>query len=448
VCAQSVRRQRLICHLFRYIFLLTLAGYQIAIPVGAQAQRPKPGAEAGADAQAGAKAGAKAGPGSPRVTVPSTSPLPSDELLARLPDVFRLATSQYQSLLNQIKSSVDQPRSFSNGALKLVGPKDWTSGFFAGSLWLLYEYTEQPNWRAAARDYTYRVESIKYFRGDHDVGFILNCSFGNGYRLTQERHFRKVLIHGARSLATRFNPQVGMIRSWDFGAWQYPVIVDNLMNLELLTWAARASGETRLRDIALLHADNTLKHHFRDDGSSVHLVDFEPKTGAVKKKQTVQGAADSSSWSRGQAWALYGYTLLFRETGKVEYLAQAQRIARFISHHARLPLDKIPYWDFDAPEIPNTQRDVAAAAIMASALLELSTFTEPELSQQYRLLARQQLLALSSPNYLARPGENGGFLLMHAVGNRPNNIEVDAALNYADYYFLEALLRYRKLAAK
>jgi unsaturated chondroitin disaccharide hydrolase len=368
----------------------------------------------------------------------------ADDLLARIPTIFALATLQYQSLLERIKSNLDQPRSFSNGALKLVGPRDWTSGFFAGSLWYLHEYTGQPYWRVAARNYTHRVESIKYFRGDHDVGFILNNSFGNGYRLIDERHYRKVLIHGARALASRFNPQVGMIRSWDFGVWRYPVIVDNLMNLELLTKAARLSGEERLHAVAVTHADNTLKHHFRADASSVHLVDFDPNSGTVISKQTVQGAADSSSWSRGQAWGLYGYTMMYRETGRAEYLAQAQRIAHFIINHPRLPADKIPYWDFDAPEIPNTYRDAAAAAIMASALLELSSFTSSELAAPYRLLARQQLLALSSPTYLSRAGENGGFLLMHAVGNRPSNIEVDAALNYADYYFLEALLRYRR----
>ncbi len=367
-------------------------------------------------------------------------------MLLQIPRVFELAATQYRSMLSQIKSSALLPRSFVNGALKLVNAKDWTSGFFPGALWYLYEYTVDPYWKSAAVNYMHRIESVKYFRGDHDIGFMLNNSFGNAYRLTNDRSYRKVLIHAARSLATRFNPKVGMIRSWDFGSWQYPVIIDNLMNLELLMCAARESGEERLRDIAIQHADNTLKHHFRADSSSVHLVDFDPGSGAVLKKQTVQGAADGSAWARGQAWGLYGYTMMFRESRKPAYLAQAQHIARLIMRHPRLPADKIPYWDFDAPDIPNTYRDTSAAAIMASALLELGGFSDPVIGRECRQFARAVLLSLTSPDYLATPGKNGGFLLMRAVGNLPNKVEVDVPLNFADYYLMEALLRYRKLA--
>lgn len=372
----------------------------------------------------------------------------SDQLSLRIAAVFELATYQYQSLLERLKSNYQQPRSFENGALKLVEPEDWTSGFFAGSLWMLYEYTADARWKSAARNYTHRVERIQYFRGHHDVGFMLNSSFGNGYRLTNERQYRKVLIQGARSLASRFKPNVGMIRSWDFKPWQYPVIVDNLMNLELLTWAARESGDDRLREIALTHADNTIKHHYRSDASSFHVVDFDSRTGAVLKKQTGQGAADDSAWARGQAWGLYGYTMMYRETRQPQYLAQAERIARFLMSHPRLPADKVPYWDFDAPGIPNTYRDSSAAAIMASALIELSGFTVAPFAEQCRQVARAQLLSLTSPAYLAGRGENGGFLLMHAVGSHPGNVEVDVPLNYADYYLLEALLRYRKWTTK
>lgn len=389
----------------------------------------------------------------------------ADELLRRIPAIFGFAADQYQSILARIDSGVDrpggilralrgllrseveQPRSFIDGKLKLVGAQDWTSGFFPGSLWYLFEYTQEAKWKTAAQRYTEGLESLKDFRGHHDVGFMLNSSFGNGYRLTQDPRYRSVLIQGAQSLTTRFAPAVGMIRSWDYPPWQFPVIVDNLMNLELLTWSAAQTGDERLRDIAVRHADNTLKHHLRADASSFHLVDFDPAIGTVLKKQTVQGAADSSTWARGQAWGLYGYTMLFRETRRPEYLAQAEKMALFILNHPRLPADKIPYWDFDTPEIPNTQRDAAAAAIMASALLELSAFVQAPNRGLFAGLARQQLLSLSSPAYLARPNENGGFLLMHAVGSRPGNSEVDVPLNYADYYFLEALLRYRRLAA-
>ncbi len=366
-----------------------------------------------------------------------------DELLQRIPKTFALATRQYEFLLESLKGQTNIPRTVVDGKLRLVDPKDWTSGFFPGSLWHLYEFTGKASWKTAAQDYTARLESIANYGGSHDVGFILNCSYGNGYRLTRDPHYREVLIQGARTLSTRFKPEVGLIRSWDHGKWQYPVIIDSMMNLELLTWAAREAFEPRLRDIALLHADNTLKNHFRPDASTWHVVEYNSTNGAVIGKETYQGAADTSAWARGQAWALYGYTMMYRETRRPEYLEQAGKVARFLMNHPRLPEDKIPYWDFYAPEIPNAPRDASAAAIMASALIELSDYSEPELSRQCLSLARQQLLSLSAPAYLAKPGENGGFLLRHSVGSMPKNSEVDVPLNYADYYFLEALRRYR-----
>ena len=373
--------------------------------------------------------------------------LPGDDTrLAQMPDTFALAARQYEFLLERLQGQTRLPRTFEGGELRLVRPEDWTSGFFPGSLWYLYEYTGQPRWKSAAQDYTARLESIKDYTRSHDVGFMLNCSYGNGYRLTGDPHYREVLLEGARTLSGRFNPQVGLIRSWDHGKWQYPVIIDNMMNLELLTWSARDAGEPRLQAIARRHADNTLKNHFRPDDSSWHVVDYNPTNGAVLQKKTHQGTTDTSAWARGQAWGLYGYTMMYRETRHPEYLAQAEKIARFLMHHPRLPEDKIPYWDFDAPDIPNAPRDASAAAITASALIELSQSVEPEFGRQCLQLARQQLLSLSSPAYLAAYGENGGFLLQHCLGNYPKNSEIDVPLNYADYYFLEALLRYRKQA--
>ncbi len=376
-------------------------------------------------------------------TKSAAKPPPPDELSARIPAVFEFAVAQYEWLLPQIQNDSRLPRSFENNRRRMVGPKDWTSGFFPGALWYLYEYTNDPKWKVAAHDYTTRLEPIKDFRDHHDVGFMLGCSYGNGYRLTGDPAYRAVLIQGARSLATRFKPEVGAIRSWDFGRWKYPVIVDNMMNLELLTWAARESGETQLHEIARQHADKTRQHHFRPDGSSYHLVDYDPATGTVLKKQTVQGFADNSAWARGQAWGLYGFTMMYRETRQPEYLAQAGSIARFILNHPRLPADKIPYWDFDAPNIPDAPRDTSAAAIMAAALLELEGFVSPAFGRQCRELARQQLLSLSAPPYLGTVGANGGFLLNHAVGHIPEKHEIDVPIIYADYYFLEALLRYR-----
>ncbi len=367
----------------------------------------------------------------------------ADELLSRIPATFTSAARQYEFLLESLQGQTNFPRTVVDGKVKLVATKDWTSGFFPGSLWYLYELTGKASWKTAAQDYTARLESIKNYGGSHDVGFMLNCSYGNGYRLMRDPHYREVLIQGARTLSTRFKPEVGLIRSWDHGKWQYPVIIDNMMNLELLTWAARETSEPRLRDVALSHADKTLKNHFRSDASSWHVVDYNPTNGAVIAKRTAQGAADTSAWARGQAWALYGYTMMYRETRRPEYLAQAGKVAGFLMNHPRLPADKIPYWDFDAPGIPDAPRDASAAAIMASALIELSDYAEPELGRQYLDVARQQLLSLSSPAYLAKRGENGGFLLRRCVGNMPKKSEVDVPLNYADYYFLEALLRYR-----
>lgn len=369
----------------------------------------------------------------------------ADELWKSIPATFEFAGSQYERLLASVKDDPGIPRTFLDGKVKTVAPKDWTSGFIAGSLWYLYEFNRDPKWLAAATDYTNRLEGIKNYRGSHDVGFILGCSYGNGFRLTGVPAYRDVMSEGATALSSRFNATVGMIRSWDHGAWSYPVIIDNMMNLEFLMSASRVEGGARFKQIAVSHADNTLKNHFRPDHSCFHVVDYDPTTGAVVAKRTHQGAADSSAWARGQAWALYGYTMMFRETGDAAYLAQATKIADFILNHPRLPSDKVPYWDFDAPGIPETPRDASAAAVMSSALIELSGAVGGENRHAYLNLAKQQLVSLSSPAYLAPAGQNGNFILMHSVGSLPSKTEVDAPLNYADYYFLEALLRYRKL---
>ena len=363
---------------------------------------------------------------------------------------FDLAARQYTLLLDTLKTSgaADTercfPRTTKDGKLVTIRDRDWTSGFFPGSLWLLHEYTADAKWGDAARDYTARLEKLKDHTGTHDLGFMIGCSFGNGHRLTKDAAYRDIMLQGARSLASRFNPFVGAIRSWDHGHWVFPVIIDNMMNLEFLLWASRESGDPRYREIAIRHAQTTLANHFREDGGSYHLVDFNPDTGAVIRRHTVQGYANSSAWSRGQAWGLYGFVVMYRETRQPAYLEQAQKIAFFLLNHNRLPADKIPYWDFDAPGIPNTPRDTAAAAIMASALIELSDHTtDAKLAKWYLDTARAQLLSLSSPAYRASAGENGGFILMHATGHYPGLGEVDVPLNYADYYFLEALLRYR-----
>jgi unsaturated chondroitin disaccharide hydrolase len=357
------------------------------------------------------------------------------------------AAAQYTRLLERLKDTDRYPRSFEHGRLRLVRPTDWTSGFLPGSLWYLFEATGDTRWRDAAQRYTEGLEELKDHKGTHDLGFMLYCSYGNGLRLTGDPKYREVLLTGAESLSTRFNPKVGAIKSWDSETWKpappwkYPVIIDNMMNLELLTWATEAGRDPRFRAIAVAHADTTLRHHFRPDASSYHVVDYSPATGEVVARQTRQGTSDDSAWSRGQAWGLYGYTMMYRETKDRAYLEQARQIAAFFMHHPRLPADKVPYWDFDAKDIPHTHRDASAAAIVSSALFELSTFVDPKAAVEYRAFAEAQLRSLASPAYRAPLGENGGFLIMHCVGDLPRDGEIDAPLIYADYYFLEALLR-------
>lgn len=358
------------------------------------------------------------------------------------------ATEQAKLLAAYLINEKDKlPRTLDkDGNLVTAKSSWWTSGFFSGTLWYLYEATGDTILLNYAKEYTSRVENEQYNKGDHDVGFMLNCSFGNGYRLTGDESYKKVLLTGAESLSTRFSEKTGVIRSWDWNVdvWQYPVIIDNMMNLELLEWASKNSDSTKYAMIAESHADVTMREHFREDYSCYHVVSYDPETGKPEIKQTRQGFADESAWARGEAWALYGYVMMYRESGEKRYLTQAENIAKFILDHPRLPKDGIPYWDFDAPDIPDAKRDASAAAIMASAFIELSTTTEADLSSKCLTIARKQLETLSSDEYFAQKGTNGNFILKHSVGSLPENSEVDVPLTYADYYYIEALLRYKK----
>lgn len=335
------------------------------------------------------------------------------------------------------------PRSYpdKNGGYFMVDYRDWTCGFPAGTYWLMYEMTGDEYWKAAATDNTLKLEGVQYLTNTHDLGFMVHCSYGNAYRLTGNEAYRDVVIEASESLVKRFNPKVGCIRSWDFGAWQFPVIIDNMMNLEMLFWASDATGDPKFRDVALSHADVTLAHHFRDDWSSYHVVSYDTLTGNPVVKQTHQGLNDDSAWARGQAWGFYGYTMCYRETGDRKYLDAAEKIGQLILKH--LPADMITYWDFNDPSIPNTNRDASAAAIMASAFYELSTFSDK--GQVYLDAANKITESLTSENYRVTDGSNGGFILRHSVGHKPVNSEVDVALNYADYYYLEALKRQKQL---
>jgi hypothetical protein len=354
------------------------------------------------------------------------------------------------NMANELKNSPELlPRSVNKETGQLITSKSswWCSGFFPGVLWYLYEFSGDTLLKTNAIDYTARVEREKHTTDNHDVGFMLYCSFGNGLRITGEKSYEEVLLTGSKSLATRYDSVVGLIRSWDFkqDVWQYPVIIDNMMNLELLLWAFEFSDDSVFYNIAISHADKTLKNHYREDNSCFHVVSYDTISGLPEKKQTQQGASDSSLWARGQSWGLYGFTMMYRETGLKRYLDQAIKIAELLIHHPNMPSDYIPYWDFLAPNIPNEERDASAAAIMASALIELSGYAPEQQKTKYLQVAGKQIRKLASSDYMAKPGSNGNFILKHNVGSKPERSEVDVPLTYADYYFVEALLRYNKL---
>lgn len=369
---------------------------------------------------------------------------------ARLKDLvdkdLNLAVDQYKLLMTNTPAD-KLPRTYDSATGKVV-PSDarwWTSGFYPGTLWYLYEYSKDTVLKDEAEKRMAIIRPNEYYTGTHDLGFMMYCSFGNAYRLTGDTAYKNVLLTSAQSLSTRFNDTVGCFKSWDHGSWTFPVIIDNMMNLELLAWASKNSDDPKYLQEAESHANTTMKNAFRPDYSSYHVIDYDPHTGDVLQKKTAQGYADSSAWARGQSWALYGYTMMFRETGDSAYLNQAHHIAHFILTNPHLPEDMVPYWDYDAPDIPNTYRDVSSASIMASAFVELSTYSQPEEAKKYKAAAEKILVSLSNPPYLSKLGEDGGFLLKHSVGSVPGNAEVDVPLTYADYYFVEALLRYKKL---
>ena len=375
------------------------------------------------------------------------SKLPADLTKTSVRHNFEFAQTQYAYMLEKINDSVKNPRTISSDEdLKLVSSKDWTSGFFPGCLWYIYEYTKAENWRTSAKYFTNNVKAEQFNAKTHDMGFKMFCSYGNGYRLTKNEEFKTILITSAKTLITRFNPRIGCIRSWDHhqDVWQYPVIIDNLMNLELLFWATKMSGDSTFYNIALKHAETTMKNHFREDFSTWHVLNYDTLTGDILDRVTHQGYANESCWARGQAWALYGITMTYRETGDMRFLKQATHIADFILNHENLPADFIPYWDFDAPAIPDDSRDASAAAIICSALYELQGFV-PAKKKTYMEAADKILHSLSSADYLADSGKNNNFLLMHSVGSKPGNSEVDVPIIYADYYFLEANIRKMKI---
>jgi unsaturated chondroitin disaccharide hydrolase len=368
------------------------------------------------------------------------------ELLKTIRQNFYDASAQYKVMISKLPTG-RFPKTYyaDKDSLETSNSGWWCSGFYPGTLLYLYEQTHDQSLLSEAERILKVLEKEKNNTSTHDLGFMMFCSFGNANRIAPKPEYRDILLTSAKSLCTRFNSKVGCIKSWDSNPSDFLVIIDNMMNLELLFWATRVTGDSSFYKIATTHANTTINNHFRPDYSSYHVINYDPQSGAIKQKRTAQGAADESAWARGQAWGLYGFTAAYRETKDRKYLDQANHIAQFILHHPNLPDDKIPYWDFNAPGIPNALRDPSAAAIICSALLELSGYIEGQQKKDYLSAAENILKNLSADPYKANIGTNGGFILQHCVGHMPNRTEVDVPLTYADYYFVEAMKRYKVL---
>lgn len=376
-------------------------------------------------------------------------------------NVFSVAERQLAAQLKAVPEPVAFPRTIRNGELYTTKMNDWTEGFYPGCLWYIYENNRDESWKQSALKWTEALEPLKKLTNHHDIGFLMYCSFGNAYRLTGNEAYKDVLVESARSLCTRFNEKTGCIESWNYrkawngkDEWFFPVIIDNMMNLELLYFATKVTGDSLFAKVANKHAETTARNHFRDDYSSYHVVNYDEETGEVLHRATCQGFSDNSTWARGQAWAIYGYTMAYRETKKTDFLNMAVHTADFWLNHPRLPKDGIPYWDFNAGQegyVPDWNydpqrfkvipRDASAAAIAASAFLELSEYVTE--GKKYFKAAEQILQSLSSSEYVAEPGTNCNFILKHSVGSIPHGVEIDVPLVYADYYYLEALMRYK-----
>ena len=377
-----------------------------------------------------------------------------DALKATLPKVFEKSAAHYKALdaaatplMKRDDGRMMVPQGFKRDKkeldMRLI--EWWTSGHYPGSLWYLYEATGDSFFKERATVWTENLKPIATFTGNHDIGFMMYCSFGNARRILKTDQYDDLLVQAAGTLCLRFEPKLGVIRSWGkvTDDKNFLVIPDNMMNLELLEWAAKsAKGEKRFADVARSHATVTMKNHFRADGGTYHVLNYSQKDKRIQEIRRGQGASCFTAWSRGQSWAIYGYTMMYRETGDKAYLDFAQKVADYAINHPNMPEDGIPFWDFGAP---GEERDSSAGSIMASGLLELSGFVGGKKGESYRDFAVKQLLSLASPAYFSEGDEIGHFLLKHGVGAKPMGSEVDTPLNYGDYYFLEALLRFRKM---
>ncbi|MBN1273461.1 MAG: glycoside hydrolase family 88 protein [Candidatus Aminicenantes bacterium] len=322
------------------------------------------------------------------------------------------------------------------GAWELTLPEVWTSGFYPGCLWLAYQLSGDPFWVTYAQKYTEQLNDQQFNTGHHDVGFMILNSFGNGYKYNKNADYKSIILQAANSLATRYNKNVGCIQSWN---GEFQVIIDNIMNLEILFWASKNGGDKRLYDIAVNHAKKTIENHLREDGSSFHVVVYDPATGKVKEKRTAQGYSSGSTWARGQAWGTYGFTMCFRETQDKTYLNAAVKMADYFIAH--LPPDFIPFWDFNLPQDhPKQYKDSSAAAIFLSGLFELRDYVKTRPGYDDVI---EHILEALVRDYLSMGTESSGILLHGAYNaNSDNPYDRDASTIWGDYYFLEALERH------
>ena len=355
--------------------------------------------------------------------------------------------TRYHKFLDYKPDSLAFPRSFSilKNEINKVPSKDWTSGFYAGNLWQLYELTHNNQYKELAQNWTSFIEKEKFNDKTHDMGFKVFCSYGQGLKHNKtNQEYKDIIIKSSQTLSTRFNETVGSIRSWDFNKenWNFPVIIDNMMNLEMLFEATKISKDSSFHKIAVKHANTTLKNQFREDNSCFHVVDYNQETGTVRLKVTHQGYNDSSSWARGQGWAIYGFTMAYRYTHDKRYLDRAEATANFYLNHENLPADGIPYWDFNDPSIPNAPRDVSAATVVSSAFVELYQYTKNQIYLEY---SKKIIDTLESSEYILEPTINAPFILKHSTGNWPKKDEIDEPIVYGDYYYLETLLRLKSL---
>lgn len=382
---------------------------------------------------------------------------------------FEASEKQYKYLAKEADKLRNFPRTINKkGELVVTSEWDWTGGFFPGSLWYIYNKTGDEGIKNEAIKWTEALEKAKNLDQHHDIGFVMYCSYGNAIKYLKDpkkvEAYEDIIIHSANTALKRYNPKVGLIKSWNKKkswdgktTWQYPVIIDNMLNLEMLCYVSDITGDPKFRNVAISHATKTMQNHFRPDHSTYHVVDYD-ENGKAIHRQTNQGYADNSTWARGQAWAIYGFTMMYKETKKKEFLETAKAAASFYMNHKNLPKDKIPYWDFNAQQegyksdldfaylkLDYIPRDASAAAVVASALVDLSTFTTGKESSSYLDFAKSTLKTLSGPAYFADYGTNGGFLLKHSVGSIPHNSEIDVPLAYADYYYLEGLTRLSEL---